>query len=77
MTRPIIGWDVGGANIKAARIEDGVVDEFSVWVNGMPMLQRSDGELPSVEEVEAAIQNSEGQTSNVSSAGTVRQASRI
>jgi len=23
MTRPIIGWDIGGANIKAARIEDG------------------------------------------------------
>ena len=23
MKRPIIGWDVGGANIKAARIEEG------------------------------------------------------
>lgn len=45
-----------GSGLKA-RIEDGVVDDFSIWVDGIPMLQRSDVTLPRVEEVEAAVQN--------------------
>jgi len=44
--RPIIGWDVGGANIKAARIEDGR-SEARVFERPLP-LWREPGRLPSV-----------------------------
>ena len=45
---------------REARIEEGVENEFTVLVDDMPMLQRSDASLPSADEVEAAIQNGEG-----------------
>jgi probable H4MPT-linked C1 transfer pathway protein len=43
---PIIGWDVGGANIKAARIED-ARSEARLLVRPLP-LWREPGRLPSV-----------------------------
>ena len=46
MSRPIIGWDVGGANIKAARIEDGR-SEARVFERPLP-LWREPHRLPSV-----------------------------
>jgi len=46
LMRPIIGWDVGGANIKAARIEDGR-SEARVFERPLP-LWREPGRLPSV-----------------------------
>jgi probable H4MPT-linked C1 transfer pathway protein len=44
--RPIIGWDVGGANIKAARIEDG--QSVARLVERPLPLWRDPGRLPSV-----------------------------
>ena len=38
------------------RIEDGERDEFSLLIEGFPAMLRSIDSLPSVEEVEAAIQ---------------------
>jgi len=39
------------------RVEDGGVNDFCVWVSKIPILQRSDKTLPSLEEVESAIRN--------------------
>jgi probable H4MPT-linked C1 transfer pathway protein len=44
--RPILGWDVGGANIKAARIEDGRVEPL-MCERALP-LWREPRRLPSV-----------------------------
>ena len=46
MMGPIIGWDVGGANVKAARIEEGQ-SEPSVFVRPLP-LWRELHRLPAV-----------------------------
>jgi probable H4MPT-linked C1 transfer pathway protein len=43
---PILGWDVGGANVKAARIEDGRVEPL-MWEGALP-LWREPQRLPSV-----------------------------
>ncbi len=40
-----------------ARIEDGAKGEFSVLVDGAPVLQRGGDSLPSMDEVEAAVAN--------------------
>jgi predicted Rdx family selenoprotein len=40
-----------------ARIEDGVHGEFTVCVDGVPVIQRTGDALPSPEEVEAAVRN--------------------
>ncbi len=42
-----------------ACIQYGEENEFSVLVDGVPILQRTDTCLPSIEEVEAAIHNAE------------------
>ena len=42
---------------RFASVEDGEENEFSLLVDGLPVLQRTDNCLPSVEEVESAIQN--------------------
>lgn len=42
---------------QSARIENGEKDEFSVLVDGTPAMFRSKSWLPSIEEVEAAIQS--------------------
>lgn len=39
------------------RIEDGASGELSVFVDGVPMIQRTDDNLPSTDEVEAAVRN--------------------
>jgi len=39
------------------RVEDGAKGEFSVLVDGVPVLQRNGDSLPSAEEVEAAVMN--------------------
>ena len=44
--RPIIGWDIGGANIKAARIDDGRAEPL-VFERPLP-LWREPSRLPSV-----------------------------
>jgi hypothetical protein len=54
-----------------ARVEDGDHDELSIFVDGVPVLSRSENYLPSVEEVEAAIQNADPVELCVASTGTV------
>lgn len=39
------------------RVEDGVEGEFAVHVDGVPMIQRTGETLPSVDEVDAAVEN--------------------
>ncbi len=39
------------------RVQDGVTGEFAVHVDGVPMIQRTGETLPSVDEVEAAVEN--------------------
>ena len=58
-------------SLDSVRIEDGVKDELSVLVDGVPVLQRSTNYLPTIEEVEAAMQNAEPADRGVSSTGTV------
>ena len=41
----------------AATVEDGEPGEFSVFVDEVPMIRRDSDTLPSVEEVEAAVDN--------------------
>jgi hypothetical protein len=41
----------------SARIEDGEQGELSVFVDGVPVIQRTGDDLPNTEEVEAAVQN--------------------
>ncbi|MBA4187843.1 MAG: hypothetical protein C0467_07480 [Planctomycetaceae bacterium] len=38
-------------------VEDGVEGEFAVFVDGVPVIQRTEETLPSVDEVDAAVQN--------------------
>ena len=40
-----------------ARIEDGEPGELAVYADGVPVLQRTGDTLPSVEEVDAAVNN--------------------
>ena len=47
MTGPILGWDVGGANIKAARIEEGGQREPTILERPFP-LWREPHRLPAV-----------------------------
>jgi hypothetical protein len=42
-----------------SQIVDGGKGEFSVLVGGVPMIQRDEDSLPSVEEVEAAVRNAD------------------
>jgi hypothetical protein len=39
------------------QIEDGVKGELSVFVDGVPVIQRTSDDLPSSDEVEAAVKN--------------------
>ena len=39
------------------RIEDGASGELSLFVDGVPMIQRTGDSLPSDEEIEAAVRN--------------------
>ncbi|MCE9567530.1 MAG: hypothetical protein K8U57_36485 [Planctomycetes bacterium] len=39
------------------RVEDGVKSEFAVLVDGVPVIQRTGETLPSVDEVDAAVEN--------------------
>jgi uncharacterized protein YodC (DUF2158 family) len=50
---------------RFASIQDGEKDEFSLLVDGLPMLQRTDTCLPSTEEIESAIQNAGGESPHV------------
>jgi predicted Rdx family selenoprotein len=40
-----------------SRIEDGVEGEFTVYVDRVPVIQRTRETLPSIDEVEAAVRN--------------------
>jgi hypothetical protein len=42
---------------QTARIEDGERGELSVLVDGVPVIQRQGDDLPSADEVEAAVRN--------------------
>jgi len=39
------------------RVENGAKGELSVFVDGIPMIQRTGDDLPTSEEVEAAVRN--------------------
>jgi len=39
------------------RVEDGATGELSLFVDGVPMIQRTGDTLPSDEEVESAVRN--------------------
>ncbi|HXD87750.1 MAG TPA: hypothetical protein VN641_14740 [Urbifossiella sp.] len=56
-----------------AQIEDGNKDEFSILVDGVTVLTRTDTALPCVEEVEAAVQAARPVNKSVTNTGTVHQ----
>lgn len=39
------------------RVEEGAEGEFTIAVNGLPVIERSDAALPTVEEAEVAVRN--------------------
>jgi len=39
------------------RVDDGVRGEFAVLVDGVPVIQRTGETLPSIDEVDAAVEN--------------------
>jgi len=39
------------------KVQDGVEGEFAILVDGVPVIQRTNGTLPSVDEVNAAVEN--------------------
>jgi predicted Rdx family selenoprotein len=39
------------------KVQDGVVGEFAILVDGVPVIQRTSETLPSIDEVEAAVEN--------------------
>lgn len=44
-------------SITNVRVEDGVKGEFAVLVDGVPVIQRTGETLPSIDEVNAAVEN--------------------
>ncbi|HEY2908855.1 MAG TPA: hypothetical protein VGI99_01340 [Gemmataceae bacterium] len=56
-----------------AQIEDGNKDEFSILVDGVTVLSRTDTALPCVEEVEAAVQAARPLNKSITNTGTVHQ----
>jgi hypothetical protein len=41
----------------SARVADGAMGELSVFVDGVPVIQRAGDDLPTYDEVEAAVRN--------------------
>jgi len=39
------------------KVQDGVEGEFAILVDGVPVIQRTSETLPSVDEVDAAVEN--------------------
>lgn len=63
---------LGGFGLRAL-IEDGNKDEFSVLVDGSIVLSRTESVLPSVEEVESAVQSASPVNKSVAHTGIVHQ----